>query len=193
MRRNLISRPLVDVAELGSKNLLASQECADVLVEAHHRNKLGRPGSPKFHPFTAAAPERRLRLVGDAGTITNPGNIIRHLAAVFNIRVGTHQHGALQTENIAIENNLVYDISTSYNLPGHPPNGWVRHSRHAPKNVTSITTPSTTNGSNLIRLLPAARRPTATTKIRGCDHRQQLARHTYGIAGDSHAQGNDSR
>ena len=60
--------------------------------------------------------------------VTVRSNVIRHVAAVFNISGWDDIYTARQTENISIENNLVYDVSTPTTFPGTPPTAGSRSS-----------------------------------------------------------------
>ena len=124
--------------------------------------------------------------------ITIRSNVIRHVAAVFNISGWDDIHTARQTQNIAIENNLVYDVSTAYNLPNHPANGWFAIIGNAPKNVSFSHNTVDANGNNLIRLYSGVATD-GITAIRGLSITDNSWKtNTYGIAGDHHAGGTDS-
>src|SRR6185295_7736218 len=55
--------------------------------------------------------------------VTIQHNIIRHVAAVFNICGYDDLAVTEQTQNIDIRNNLIYDVSTAWVKPGQTANG----------------------------------------------------------------------
>jgi hypothetical protein len=66
-------------------------------------------------------------------TITN--NLIRHVAAVFNIAGYDDIHSSQQTTNVRISNNLIYDVSTADATSGNPANGWFAVIGNGPRGV----------------------------------------------------------
>ena len=193
IRRNLISRPLSWMSKSWTvKNLIEFKNAENVLVEGNTIENHWAAGQSGYaFIFTprnqsGGAPWSVVR------DITVRNNIIRHVAAVFNISGWDDIHTSQQTENIAIENNLVYDVSTAYEIPGQNANGWFAVMGNAPKNVSFEHNTVDHNGSNLIRLY-SGKAPNGVTKIYGLvvDDNSWRAG-TYGIVGDSHAQGLDS-
>ena len=193
IRRNLISKPLAWMSQNWTvKNLVEFKNAQDVLVEGNtieNNWAAGQSGySILFTPRnqSGGAPWAVTR------NITIRSNVIRHVAAVFNISGWDDLQTAQQTQNIVIRNNLVYDVSTAYSIPNHPANGWFAVIGNAPKNVTFDHNTVDHNGSNLIRLY-SGKATDGVTKIYGLVITANSWRvNTYGIAGDSHAQGSDS-
>jgi hypothetical protein len=193
MRRNLISRPLAWMSQSWTvKNLLEFKNAQDVLVEGNTIENHWAAGQSGYAILFTPRNQSGTAPWSVTRNITIRSNIIRHLAAVFNISGWDDINTALQTQNITIENNLIYDISTAYSLPGHPANGWFAILGNAPENVTFRHNTVDHNGSNLIRLY-SGKATDGDTKIRSLVLEDNSWRvNTYGIAGDSHAQGNDS-
>ena len=193
MRRNLISRPLAWMSQSWTvKNLIEFKNAQNVLVEGNTIENHWAAGQSGYAILFTPRNQSGGAPWSVTRNITIRSNIIRHLAAVFNISGWDDINTALQTQNITIENNLVYDISTAYNLPGHPANGWFAILGNAPENVAFRHNTVDHNGSNLIRLY-SGKATDGDTKIRGLVIEDNSWRvNTYGIAGDSHAQGNDS-
>jgi len=193
IRRNLISRPLSWMSKTWTvKNLVEFKNAENVLVEGNTIENHWAAGQSGYaFIFTprnqsGGAPWSVVR------DITVRNNVIRHVAAVFNISGWDDIFTSQQTQNIAIENNLVYDVSTAYAIPGHPANGWFAIIGNAPKNVSFEHNTVDHNGSNLIRLY-SGKATDGVTKIYGLVVNDNSWRtNTYGIAGDSHTQGTDS-
>ena len=190
IRRNLISRPLSWMSKSWTvKNLIEFKNAQDVLVEGNtieNHWSAGQSGySIIFTPRnqSGSAPWSVVR------NITVRNNVIRHMSAVFNISGWDDINVARQTENIVIANNLIYDVSTDYSIPGHAANGWLAVIGNAPKNVTFEHNTVDHDGSNLIRLY-SGKATDGVTKIYGFVVNDNSWRvNTYGIAGDSHTQG----
>lgn len=63
-------------------------------------------------------------------------NILRHVAAGFNVMGYDNLATSQQTENIRIVNNLIYDVSTAYGTSTHPAPGVFAMLGAAPKDIT---------------------------------------------------------
>jgi hypothetical protein len=193
IRRNLISKPLAWMSQNWTvKNLVEFKNAQDVVVEGNTIENNWAAGQAGYSILFTPRNQSGNAPWAVTRNITIRSNVIRHVAAVFNISGWDDIHTALQTENISIENNLVYDVSTSYNLPGHPANGWFAILGNAPKNITFDHNTVDSNGNNLIRLYSGVA-PGGATQIRGLiltDNSWKT--NTYGIAGDHHVGGTDS-
>jgi hypothetical protein len=193
IRRNLISRPLAWMSKSWTvKNLVEFKNAQDVLVEGNTIENHWAAGQSGYaFIFTprnqsGGAPWSVVR------NITVRSNVIRHVSAVFNISGWDDAHTSRQTENLVIENNLVYDVSTAYAIPNHPANGWFAILGNAPKNVSFLHNTVDHNGSNLIRMY-SGKATDGITKIYGLVIDDNSWRtNTYGIVGDSHTQGTSS-
>ena len=193
IRRNLISKPLAWMSQSWTvKNLVEFKNAQDVLVEGNTIENNWAAGQSGYSILVTPRNQSGTAPWSVTKNITVRSNVIRHVAAVFNVSGWDDLHVALQTENITIRNNLVYDVSTAYSIPNHPANGWLAVIGNAPKNVTVEHNTVDHNGSNLIRLY-SGKAPDGVTKIYGLVINDNSWRvNTYGIAGDSHAQGIDS-
>ena len=193
IRRNLISKPLAWMSQSWTvKNLVEFKNAQDVLVEGNTIENNWAAGQSGYSILVTPRNQSGTAPWSVTKNITVRSNVIRHVAAVFNVSGWDDLHVALQTENITIRNNLVYDVSTAYSIPNHPANGWLAVIGNAPKNVTVEHNTVDHNGSNLIRLY-SGKAPDGVTKIYGLVITDNSWRvNTYGIAGDSHAQGIDS-
>ena len=190
IRRNLISRPLSWMSKSWTvKNLLEFKNAQDVLVEGNtieNHWSAGQSGySIIFTPRnqSGSAPWSVVR------NITVRSNVIRHMSAVFNISGWDDINTARQTENIVIANNLVYDVSTDYSIPGPSGQRLVRGDRQRAQER---------------HVRAQHRRPRRQQSDPALQRQGDRRRHedpgfvlndnswrvnTYGIAGDSHTQG----
>ena len=116
IRRNLISRPLAWMSQNWTvKNLLEFKNAQDVLVEGNIIENHWAAGQSGYAILFTPRNQSGGAPWSVTRNITIRSNVIRHVAAVFNISGWDDINTALQTENITIANNLVYDISTAYN------------------------------------------------------------------------------
>ena len=175
IRRNLISKPLAWMSTTWTvKNLIEFKNAQDVLVEGNTIENNWAAGQAGYSILFTPRNQSGGAPWAVTQNITIRSNVIRHVAAVFNISGWDDLHTARQTQNIAIENNLVYDVSTSYNLPNHPANGWFAIIGNAPKNVSFSHNTVDSNGNNLMRLYAGVATDGITADPRLVDHRQQL-------------------
>ena len=190
IRRNLISRPLSWMSKSWTvKNLLEFKNAQDVLVEGNTIENHWSAGQSGYSIIFTPRNQSGSASWSVVRNITVRSNVIRHMSAVFNISGWDDINVARQTENIVISNNLVYDVSTDYSIPGHAANGWFAVIGNAPKNVKFEHNTVDHDGSNLIRLY-SGKATDGVTKILGFVVNANSWRvNTYGIAGDSHTQG----
>ncbi|MGH9140801.1 MAG: carbohydrate-binding protein [Vicinamibacterales bacterium] len=193
MRRNLISRPLAWMSQSWTvKNLLEFKNAQDVLVEGNTLENHWAAGQSGYAILFTPRNQSGNSPWSVVRNITIRSNVIRHVSAVFNISGWDDIYTSRQTENIVIQNNLVYDVSTAYSIPGHPANGWFAIAGNAPKNVTFEHNTVDHNGSNLMRLFGGVATD-GVHQILGLVVNDNSWRvNTYGIAGDSRSQGSDA-
>src|SRR5262249_1968661 len=148
IRRNLISKPLSWMSQSWTvKNLIEFKNAQRVLVEGNiieNNWAAGQQGyailfTPRNQSGTAP-----WVIVRDL-TITS--NIIRHVAAVFNVLGHDNLAPSQQTQNIVISNNLIWDVSTAYATPNHPANARLAVIGAGPKNITFDHNTIDSNGS----------------------------------------------
>jgi Carbohydrate binding module (family 6) len=114
--------------------------------------------------------------------------VIRHMAGGFNILGYDDLQQSQQTQNIAIQNNLIYDISTSYSIPGHAAPGRLAIIGAGPKNITFDHNTVDNDGSSTVFIYGGAT-PTGV-QITGFELTNNLLRaNTYGVFGDTYGQG----
>jgi hypothetical protein len=115
-------------------------------------------------------------------------NIIRHVAAGFNISGYDDLATSEQTQNITIRNNLLYDVSTAWATPNHPANGRLAIVGGGPRNITFSHNTVDNNGSSTIFLYGGFSR--TGTSIVGFEVTNNLLRdNLYGLFGDNAGKG----
>jgi hypothetical protein len=184
IRRNLVSRPLAWMTQGWTvKNLIEFKNADTVLVEGNvieNNWAAGQQGysivlTPRHHGGAAGLSAVR--------NITVKNNIIRHVAAVFNIFGYDDSGTSLQTSDIVISNNLVYDVSKAYSTPGNPANGWFAVIGNGPRDITFDHNTVDNDGNDTIVFYEATSAP-ATTAIYGFVLTNNLLRdNAYGIFG----------
>jgi len=193
IRRNLISRPLAWMTQSWTvKNLVEFKNAQNVLVEGNTIENHWAAGQSGYAFIFTPRNQSGGAPWAVVQNITVKNNIIRHVAAVFNISGWDDIHTSRQTQHITISNNLVYDVSTAYAIPNHPANGWFAVIGNAPKYVTIQHNTVDHNGSNLIRLYSGFATDGVTKIYNLVVNDNSWRVNTYGISGDSHAQGADS-
>jgi hypothetical protein len=137
IRRNLISRPLAWMSSSWVvKNLIELKNAQNVTIEGNTLENNWSAGQQGYSIVmqprnqSGSAPWSTVRNV----TIRN--NVIRHVAAVFNICGADNLHTAQQLRGVVIRNNLMYDISTRFSTPNHPAHGWMGVLGCGPANIT---------------------------------------------------------
>src|SRR2546428_12623443 len=136
IRRNLVSKPTAWMTQTWTvKNLVEFKNAQRVTVEGNtieNNWAAGQQGyailfTPRNQSGTAP-----WTIVRD---VTVQHNVIRHVAAVFNICGYDNLATSEQTQNIDIRNNLIYDVSTAWVKPGQTANGRLGVIGGGPKSV----------------------------------------------------------
>jgi hypothetical protein len=191
IRRNLISKPLAWMSQPWTvKNLIEFKNVQNVLVDGNtieNNWAAGQQGySILFTPRNQSGTAPWV-IVKDV-TISN--NIIRHVAAVFNISGYDNLAPSQQTQDIVISNNLMWDISASYAIPNHPANGRMAIIGAGPKNITIDHNTVNNDGSSTVYLYGGTVPAGASTKILGFEMTNNLVRdNSYAIYGDKFGEG----
>lgn len=189
IRQNLISRPLAWMTQSWTvKNLMEFKNAENVLVEGNtieNNWSAGQQGySIVFTPRnqSGTAPWTVVK------NITVQNNIIRHVAAVFDILGYDNINTSLQTENILIRNNLVYDVSTAYGTATEAANGWFAIIGGGPKDITFDHNTIDSSGNDTIYFY--AGYSATGTAITGFVLTNNMMRdNKYGIFGDAIGEG----
>jgi carbohydrate binding protein with CBM6 domain/parallel beta helix pectate lyase-like protein len=189
IRRNLISRPLAWMSSSWVvKNLIELKNAQNVTIEGNvieNNWSAGQQGySIVMQPRnqSGSAPWSTVR------NITIRNNVIRHIAAAFNICGYDNLHTAQQLRGVVIRNNLMYDISTKYSTPNRPANGWMGIMGCGPANITIDHNTVDNDGTSAIQFY-AGYAPSGY-QIQGFVLKNNLLRdNRYGIFGDNSSEG----
>jgi hypothetical protein len=189
IRRNLFTKPTAWMTKTWTvKNLLEFKNVQHVLVEGNifeNNWASGQQGySILFTPRnqSGTAP---LTVVRD---VVVQNNVIRHVAAVFNVNGYDNLALSQQTQNIDIRNNLAYDVNTRWATPNNPSPGRFAIVGGGPKNVTFDHNTVDNNGSSTI-FIYGGYSLTGTTLL-GFEITNNLLRdNSYGIYGDKYGEG----
>ena len=198
IRRNYITKNTQWMSQKWTvKNLIEFKNVKDVVLEGNiiENNWLaGQQGySIVFTPRNQSntAPWSVVR------NIVIQNNVIRHVAAVFNISGYDDIHSSQQTQDITVRNNLMYDISKAWHTPRpaglDPANQWLGPGRLAiigagPKNITFDHNTVVNNGSSTI-FIYGGKTPTGV-QITGFELTNNLlSQQSYAIYGDTKGQG----
>jgi hypothetical protein len=151
IRRNLITKPLAWMSQSWVvKNLVEFKNARDVVVEGNTIENNWAAGQQGYSVIFSPRNQSNTAPWSVVRNITVQNNVIRHVAAVFNILGYDDISPSQQTQDIIIRNNLVYDVSTAYAIPNHPANGRLAVIGAGPKNVTFDHNTVDNNGSSTI-------------------------------------------
>ena len=189
IRRNLITKKTAWMTQSWTvKNLIELKNAQRVLIEGNtieYNWAAGQQGyaivfTPRNQSGTAP-----WSVVRD---IAVQNNIIRHVAAAFNICGYDDLATSQQTQNITIKNNLLYDVHTRWSIPNHPANGRMAIIGGGPKNIVIDHNTVDNNGSSTI-FLYGGYSPTGKS-ILGFEVTHNVLRdNSYGIFGGNYGEG----
>ena len=188
--RNHIDKPTAWMTQSWTvKNLVEFKNAENVLVEGNtieHNWAAGQQGysilmTPRNQSGTA--PWTVVK------NITVQNNVIRHVAAAFNICGYDDLATSEQTTDIVVKNNLVYDVSTAWAIPNHPAPARFAVIGGGPKNITIDHNTIDSNGSSTIFIYGGY--SLTGVKIYGFTLTNTLLRdNAYAIYGDKYGEGN---
>jgi carbohydrate binding protein with CBM6 domain len=189
IRKNLFTQPTAWMTKTWTvKNLLEFKNARNVLVEGNiieNNWASGQQGySILFTPRnqSGTAPSTVVR------DVVVQNNVIRHVAAAFNVNGYDNLALSQQTQNIAIRNNLLYDVNTKWATPNNPAPGRLAIVGGGPKNITFDHNTVDNNGSSTI-FIYGGYTLTGTTIV-GFEVTNNLLRdNNYGIYGDRYGEG----
>ncbi|PYQ92819.1 MAG: hypothetical protein DMF97_21050, partial [Acidobacteria bacterium] len=189
IRRNLFTKPTAWMTQSWTvKNLLEFKNVQGVVVEGNtieNNWAAGQQGySIVFTPRNqdGTAPWSVVR------DIVVQNNVIRHVAGAFNVNGYDNLAVSQQTQNIAIRNNLLYDVNTKWATPNNPAPGRLAVVGGGPKNVTFDHNTVDNNGSSTLFLYGGY--SLTGTSILGFEVTNNLLRaNTYGIFGGNYGEG----
>jgi hypothetical protein len=184
IRRNHISKPLAWMTKSWTvKNLIELKNAKDVVIEGNFIENNWAAGQQGYSIcFTPRNQSNTAPWVVVKNVVVQ-NNVIRHVAAVFNILGYDDISTSQQTQDITVRNNLIYDVSTAYATPNHPANGRLAIIGAGPKNITFDHNTVDNNGSSTI-FFYGGKTPTGV-QIAGFELTNNLLRQSsYAIYGD---------
>ena len=190
LRQNLISKPLKWMNESWTvKNLVEFKNAENVVVEGNTIENNWAAGQQGYSILFTPRNQSNTAPWVIVKNITIQNNVIRHVAAVFNVLGYDNLAPSQQTQDITIRNNLIYDVSTAYAIPNHPANGRLAVIGAGPKNITIDHNTVDNNGSSTIFIYGGAT-PTGI-HILGFELTNNLLRgNSYAVYGDKYGDGN---
>jgi len=189
IRRNLITKPLAWMSQSWVvKNLMEFKNAANVLVDGNIIENNWAAGQQGYAILFTPRNQSGTAPWSVVRNITIQHNIIRHVAAVFNISGYDDLHPSEQTRDIVIRNNLIYDVSKAYAIPNHPANGWFGIIGAGPRDIT-IDHNTVDNDGTIIISFGKGYSPTGY-QIAGMTITNNLfRRNKYGIFGADSSEG----
>lgn len=189
IRRNLISRPIAWMsASWVVKNLIELKNAQNVTIEGNTIENNWSAGQQGYSIVMEPRNQSGSAPWSTVRNITIQNNVIRHVAAVFNICGYDNLQTAQQLRGVVIRNNLMYDISTAYGIPNHAANGWMAIIGCGPANITFDHNTVDNDGTSAIQFY-AGYAPTGY-QIQGFVLKNNLLRdNKYGIFGDNSSEG----
>lgn len=190
IRRNLITKPIAWMAKSYTvKNLIELKNAETVLIEGNTIENNWAAGQQGYAIVLTPRNQENTAPWTVVQNVTLQHNVIRHVAAVFNILGYDYNAPSRQTANIAIKNNLIYDVSTKYSTAGNPGNGWFAVLGNGPRDITFDHNTVDNDGNDTIVFYESLGWP-ATTVIPGVVITNNLLRdNLYGIFGSNSQEG----
>ena len=190
IRRNLITKPASWMSSAYTvKNLIELKNADTVLIEGNVIENNWAAGQQGYSIVLTPRNQENTAPWTVVQNVTVQHNHIRRVAAVFNILGYDNNATSRQTNNIAIRNNLIYDVSTAYSTPGNPGNGWFAVIGNGPRDIVFDHNTVDNDGNDTIVFYEALSYP-ATTQIPGVVITNNLLRdNLYGIFGSNSQEG----
>jgi len=121
IRRNLISKPMAWRTQSWTvKNLVEFKNARSVIVEGNTIENNWAAGQTGYAFVITPRNQDGTAPWSVVRDIVIQNNVIRHVAAAFNILGFDDLATSQQTVNVTIRNNLAYDISTAYGTTANP-------------------------------------------------------------------------
>jgi hypothetical protein len=136
IRRNLVSKPAAwATSGYTLKNLIELKNADTVTIEGNTIENNWAAGQQGYSILLTPRNQNGTAPTTVVQNVTIRNNVIRHVAAVFNIAGYDDLNPSRQTANVQIANNLVYDVSSAYATSGNPANGWFAVIGNGPRGV----------------------------------------------------------
>ncbi|HVD91138.1 MAG TPA: carbohydrate-binding protein [Vicinamibacterales bacterium] len=192
IRRNLIAKPIAWMtASWTIKNLLEFKNADTVTIEGNTIENNWAAGQQGYAIVFTPRNQDGTAPWTVVQNITVRNNVIRHLAAVFNIFGYDNDATSRQTNNIVVSNNLIYDVSTAYSTPANAANGWFAIIGNQPRDIKFDHNTIDNDGNDTFFFYEGT--PPAGTPIYGVVLTSNLLRdNLYGIFGNSSQEGSVS-
>ena len=189
IRRNLITKNTAWMSQSWTvKNLIELKNAKDVVIEGNTIQYNWASGQQGYAIVITPRNQSNTAPWVIVKNIVIQNNVIRHVAAVFNILGYDDISTSQQTQDITIRNNLMFDVSTAWQTPGHPANGRLAIIGAGPKNITFDHNTVDNNGSSTL-FFYGGKTPTGV-QITGFELTNNLLRSSsYAIYGDKIGQG----
>ena len=189
IRRNLITKPTAWMSQSWTvKNLVEFKNAKDVVVEGNIIEYNWSAGQQGYAILFTPRNQSNTAPWVIVKNITIQNNIIRHVAAAFNVLGYDDLAPSQQTQDIMIRNNLIYDVSTAWSTPNHPAHGRLAIVGAGPKNVTFDHNTVDNNGSSTV-FFYGGKTPTGV-QVTGFELTNNLLRQqSYAVYGDKIGQG----
>jgi hypothetical protein len=189
IRRNLITKPLAwRTQDWTVKNLLEFKNARNVLIEGNILENNWADGQQGYSILFTPRNQSGTAPWTVVRDVTVRHNVIRHVAAGFNILGHDNLATSQQTQDILIENNLVYDMSKSYGSTGHPSPGWFAIIGGGPRDIVINHNTIDNDGSSAIQFYRGA--APSGWQIQGFELTNNLMRdNKYGVFGADYGEG----
>ena len=183
MRRNLITKKTAWMSQSWTvKNLVEFKNAQRVLLDGNTIEYNWASGQQGYAIVMIPRNQNRTAPWSVVRDIVVQNNVIRHVAAAFNICGYDNLAPSQQTENITIRNNMLYDVNTRWSTPNNPSPGRLAILGGGTKNLTIDHNTVDNNGSSTIFIYGST--------IAGFELTNNLLRaNTYGIFGDTKGEG----
>ena len=137
IRRNYVTKPLAWMSQSWTvKNLIELKNADTALIEGNTIENNWADGQMGYALVFTPRNQDHTAPWTVVRNVTVRNNIVRHVAAAFNVLGYDDVAPSQQTSNIVVKNNLMYDISTAYSTPANPANGWVAVIGNGPRDIT---------------------------------------------------------
>jgi hypothetical protein len=137
IRRNLISKPAAwRTSNYTLKNLIELKNADTVLLEGNTIENNWAAGQQGYAILLTPRNQDGTAPLTVVQNVVIRNNVIRHVAAVFNISGYDDLSQSRQTNHVEISNNLIYDVSRSLGTTSNAANGWVAVIGNAPRDIT---------------------------------------------------------
>jgi len=188
--QNYITKPVAwRTASWTVKNLVELKNAQSVLVEGNTIENNWAAGQQGYSILMTPRNQSGGAPWTIVKDVTVQNNVIRHVAAVFNICGYDNLATSEQTSDIVIRNNLAYDVNSSWGTTSNPAPARFAIIGGGPKTITLDHNTIDSNGSSTIFLYGGY--SLSGVQIYGFTFTNNLLRdNAYAIYGDKYGEGN---